>query len=182
MANHLHMLEHIDLWLALLLEGPIGGDPDESVVTDGAHIIVTGTRPGVGVSTKCQSLRQIAESRGEDVKILDAGVISEALLENLVDHEPFSGGILITHKGVTPAEATRWLTGLGTSTRARYVAARYPWQEDDDLMEGREHIMKMLDMTVYRHVLGQLPDDAPEIKELQAFTEKLRKARKAKKS
>jgi hypothetical protein len=57
------------------------------------------------------------------------------------------------------------------------VAARYPWQADDDLMLGRDHILKMLDLTVYRHVLGQLPDDAPEIQELRKYTEELRKSR-----
>lgn len=177
MVNHHNNLANIDLWLALLMEGPFTADPDAEVIADGARIIVTGTRPGVGVSTKCKSLREIAKQRGEDVKILDAGVISQVLLDNLKEQEPFSGGILITHKGVTPQEATRWLSGIGISTRARYVAARYPWQADDDLMKGRDNILKMLDMTVYRHVLGQLPDNAPEIWELRKFTEELRKSK-----
>lgn len=165
----------IDLWLALLMEGQLSDDPDKAVITDGAHLIVTGTRPGVGVSTKCRSLRQIADSRGDNITILDAGVISEVLLENLLEHEPYSGCILVTHKGVTPDEATRWLSGLASATRARYVAARYPWQADDDLMAGRQDILNMLDLTVYRHVLGQLPAQAPEIAELRKFTEELRK-------
>jgi hypothetical protein len=177
MVNKYETHEDIDLWLALLMEGPLATDPDAAAISDGANIIVAGTRSGVGVSTKCKSLRQLAEKRGENVTILDAGVISEALLENLTKHDAFSGGILITHKGVTPEEAARWLGGLGVSTRARYVAARYPWQADDDLMLGRDHILKILDLTVYRHVLGQLPNDAPEIKALRKFTEELRKSK-----
>jgi hypothetical protein len=174
-AEHNH--DNRQHWLTMLLEGPaLTSDPDAGMISDGARIIVAGTRPGVGASTKCASLRQLAEKRGDDITVLDAGVISEVLLKNLEKQDPFTGCILVTHRGAIASEASRWITGLGAATRASYMAARYPWQADDDLMQGRDDILTMLDEAVYRHILGQLPPDAPEIKALRSFANSLRKA------
>ena len=175
MAKSTHSENRLEHWLTLLMEGRALDDPDAGAIVENAKIIVCGTRPGAGVSTKCASLRRLAEEKGDDISILDAGVISETLLENLKKQDPFTGCILITHRGADANTASRWMTGLGAATRASYMAARYPWQADDDLMQGREDILKMLDEAVYRHVLGQLPSDAPEIKALQEFADSLRK-------
>jgi hypothetical protein len=171
-----HMKDARQRWLTMLLQGPSSAsDPDSAIISDGAKIIVAGTRPGVGVSTKCASLRKLAQERGDDVSILDAGVISQTLLYNLEKQDSFTGCILVTHRGAIASEASRWITGLGAATRASYMAARYPWQADDDLMHGRDDILAMLDVAVYRYILGQLPPESPEIKLLKDFAENLRK-------
>ena len=167
-----------EAWLAVLLDPPILRDQDYGLLVQGRRIIVVATRPGTGVSTKCASLRAYAEKVGlaSKTEVVDGGVVTEALLAELAEATPYQAAILLIHKGATAAETTHWLGRLGRASRAENLIARYPWQGEDDVWRGRAEVIRQLDQAVYRYIISQLPENAPELRALRRYAETMQAA------
>ncbi|MCG8624608.1 MAG: hypothetical protein MJE68_21760 [Proteobacteria bacterium] len=173
--------DSLDAWLEVLLSPPLVADADKAMLKavakiEGGRIIVTAMRPHTGVTTKCASLRATADRVGLAIDIIDGGVMTEDGLAKLDYFHGCHGAILLAHKGATAAEISYHLSRLGRATGAKHLVARYPWQKNDDVLRGRDEVIKQLNQAVYRHVLAALPTTAPEIRALRAYAEALQKA------